>query len=193
MVFCSKAAILFDLHKLLLVNFTLMSLSAHLLTDLNNLHLYRQKHLWLLRLRILLFPYNISTLNFTVMSRQAALEKELDHLTGLNNMADQLLETIKKTQQNIATSKKATDSTSALLEDWIKILNQTKFVGDVLESPSWKGPRDFDTENVQSMDKEEAQLDAELQALEKENSTLQQQLDSIGSLLPVHGAKRIRR
>lgn len=123
------------------------------------------------------------------MSRQAALEKELNQLKGLNNMADQLLETVKKTQQNIATSKKATDSTSALLESWIKILNQTKFVGDVLEDPAWTGPEP-DSENAQAMDNEEAELNAELRALEKENSNLHDKLDSLGSL---PGPKRARR
>lgn len=122
------------------------------------------------------------------MSRQATLERELDQLNDLNNMADHLLETIKKTQQNIASSKSATDSTSALLENWIKILNQSKFVADLLEDPSWKGA--VDVESSQGLDSEEAKLNSELQALEKENSILQRRLDS--DSLPLN-AKRVRR
>lgn len=122
------------------------------------------------------------------MSRQATLEKELLQLTDLNKMADLLLETINKTQQNIASSKSSTDSTSALLESWIKILNQSKFVSDLLEDPSWKGGVDIEASN--GLDSEEAKLNAELQALEKENSTLQRRLDS--SSLPVN-PKRVRR
>lgn len=122
------------------------------------------------------------------MSRQATLEKELRQLNDLNKMADLLLETINKTQQNIASSKSATDSTSALLESWIKILNQSKFVSDLLEDPSWKGGVDIEASN--GLDSEEAKLNAELQALEKENSTLQRRLDS--SSLPVN-PKRARR
>lgn len=114
------------------------------------------------------------------MSSQAALEKELQHLTGLNNMADQLLETIRTTLQNISTLKKATDSTSALLEDWIKILNQTKFVGDVLADPSWKGAES----DTVGQDKQEVELEAELRAIEQENQKLQQRLDLIGQRLP---------
>lgn len=93
-------------------------------------------------------------------------------------MADQLLDTIRITQQNIATSKQATDSTSALLEDWIKILNQTKFVGDALEDPSWKGMPD--SENPGATNTQETQLNAELRALEEENMALQHKLEQIG-------------
>lgn len=121
------------------------------------------------------------------MSRQATLEKELEQLNDLNIMADQLLDTIKKTQRNITSSKSATDSTSALLENWIKILNQSKFVGDVLEDPSWTGA--VDVESSQGLDTEVARLNAELQALEKENSAIQRRLDS--SSLPIN--KRVRR
>lgn len=121
------------------------------------------------------------------MSRQATLEKELEQLNDLNIMADQLLDTIKKTQRNITSSKSATDNTSALLENWIKILNQSKFVGDVLEDPSWTGA--VDVESSQGLDTEVARLNAELQALEKENSAIQRRLDS--SSLPIN--KRVRR
>lgn len=122
------------------------------------------------------------------MSREESLQKELSQLVSLNSMADQLLDTIKKTQNNIFTSKRATDSTSALLEDWIKILNQTKFVNDALDDPSWTGPND--AEVAETNNSQEVSLTAELRALEKENESLQLRLDSLG-LLP--RAKRSRR
>ena len=67
-------------------------------------------------------------------------------MTNLNKTVDSLLETIRTTQQNIATTKSATDSTSALLEDWIRILNQTSFANNALQNPLWEGSKDEDIE-----------------------------------------------
>lgn len=127
------------------------------------------------------------------MSRQIALEKELEQVTNLNAMVDNLLTTIRKSQLNIATTKTATDSTSALLEDWIKILNQTRFASNALQDPRWEGPRDDDTDVNNDKDlAQEAQLEAELRALEDENAKLQGRLDVILSL-PERDSKRARR
>lgn len=121
-------------------------------------------------------------------SRQLALEQELEHVTGLNAVVDTLLETVRHTQQSIAKTKLATDSTSVLLEDWTKILNQTRFATAVLQDPKWEGPEDGNGQGDQDR-AQEAALEAELQRVERENKELLQKLKT----LPGRDAKRVKR
>ncbi|PVH16097.1 uncharacterized protein CXQ87_003961 [Candidozyma duobushaemuli] len=112
------------------------------------------------------------------MSRQLALEKELQQVKSLNKTVDTLLETISNAQTNIADTKSATDSAGALLEDWIKILNQTAFVKNALQDSRWKGQHEDQVEGVDETAAQTADLEAELKALEDQNKKLQSQIDS---------------
>lgn len=108
------------------------------------------------------------------MSRQAALRKELEQLEQLNRTVDVLIETVRKAHGDISSTKAASDSTSALLEDWIKIISQARFTSEALRDPSWEGL------NLQSDRQEqaaqEAALLAELEAIELENKRLAEKL-----------------
>lgn len=112
------------------------------------------------------------------MSRQLALEKELQQVKSLNKTVDTLLDTISSAQTNIAETKSATDSAGSLLEDWIKILNQTAFVRSALEDSRWKGQNDENDEGADETAVQAADLEAELKALEDQNKKLQGQIDS---------------
>lgn len=112
------------------------------------------------------------------MSRQLALEKELQQVKSLNKTVDMLLETISSAQTKIAETKSATDSAGSLLEDWIKILNQTAFVRSALEDSRWKGQNDENDEGADETALQAADLEAELKALEDQNKKLQGQIDS---------------
>lgn len=112
------------------------------------------------------------------MSRQLALEKELQQVKSLNKTVDMLLDTISSAQTNIAETKSATDSAGSLLEDWIKILNQTAFVRSALEDSRWKGQNDENDEGADETALQAADLEAELKALEDQNKKLQGQIDS---------------
>lgn len=126
------------------------------------------------------------------MSRQLTLEKELEQVSSLNKAVDSLLATIRTTQKDIATTKNATDSTSALLEDWIRILNQTTFANNALQNPLWEGAKDEDLEDQnEHILSQENQLEAELKVLEQENQRLQAKLESLHQ--PSREAKRARR
>lgn len=128
------------------------------------------------------------------MSRQLTLEKELEQVTSLNKAVDSLLGTIRTTQQDIATTKNATDSTSALLEDWIRILNQTTFANNALQNPLWEGVKDEDIEDQnEHILLQEKQLEAELKVLEQENQKLQTRLESLGDPSSSRESKRVRR
>lgn len=115
------------------------------------------------------------------MSRQS-LEAELEHLQKLNSTVDLLLDTVKNTLTKIHTIKGATDSTAVLLDDWIRILNQTQFTQAVLQDPQWQGPESEDPESV-DYTLREAALEAELREIELENdrlaSTLQKTEDQL--------------
>ncbi|EEQ38417.1 putative cytochrome B pre-mRNA-processing protein [Clavispora lusitaniae] len=128
------------------------------------------------------------------MSRQQTLERELEQVTNLNKTVDSLLETIRTTQQNIATTKSATDSTSALLEDWIRILNQTSFANNALQNPLWEGSKDEDIEeeNLYVLQREK-QLEAELKVLEQENQKLEARLSTLNNEQSTRETKRSRR
>lgn len=93
---------------------------------------------------------------------------------------DLLLDTVKDVLTKIHTVKSATDSTGVLLEDWIRILNQTKFTSSVLKDPQWTGPEE---ENVDSeaYNQREADLQAELHEIEAENERLVSNLNSLQS------------
>lgn len=111
------------------------------------------------------------------MSRQTALQKELEQVTSLNKTVDALLETIEKTGNDIGTIKNATYSSGGLLEDWIKILNQANFAQNALADPQWKDPVDEDA--PQDSDIAQAQkLQAELDALNKQNDSLRQRIQA---------------
>lgn len=112
------------------------------------------------------------------MSRQLALEKELQQVKSLNKTVDTLLETISNAQTNIADTKSATDSAGALLEDWIKILNQTAFVKNALQDSRWKGQNEDQVEGADETAAQTADLEAELKTLEDQNKKLQSQIDS---------------
>lgn len=124
------------------------------------------------------------------MSRQQALEEELAHVSNLNTMVDSLLQSIRLTQANITKSKNAADNSSVLLEDWIKILNQTRFATAALQDPSWEGPNDTEDSQEQPLS-QEAALEAELQRVERENHALQTKLNQL--LSSERDAKRLRR
>lgn len=115
------------------------------------------------------------------MSRQS-LEAELEHLKELNTTVDLLLDTVRSTLTKIHTIKGATDSTAVLLDDWIRILNQTQFTQAVLKDPQWQGPESDDVEPV-DYSRREATLEAELREIEAENdrlaSTLQRTEDQL--------------
>lgn len=152
-------------------------------------HNKRKRHQFLLSTGNILYP---NSQRF-VMSRQASLEKELEQATKLNSMVDSLLATVRKTQHNISSTKTATDSTSALLEDWIKILNQTRFATNALQDPLWEGPKDDENDgNGEQVLVQEAQLELELRALESENNSLKVKLDTQLSL-PERDSKRVKR
>lgn len=104
------------------------------------------------------------------MSRQS-LEAELEHLKKLNTTVDLLLDTVKNTLTKIHTIKGATDSTAVLLDDWIRILNQTQFTQAVLNDPNWQGPESDDVDTI-DYSLREAALEAELREIEAENERL---------------------
>lgn len=112
------------------------------------------------------------------MSRQLALEKELSQVKSLNRTIDILIESVASAKLNIAETKSATDSAGALLEDWIKILNQTAFVRNALQDARWKGLNEEAENGADEGLEQVAQLQAELEALEEQNTRLQSQLDS---------------
>lgn len=122
------------------------------------------------------------------MSRQLALESELEQLASLNATADILLDTIQKALKDISKSKAASENTSALLGDWIKILNQTRFTEAALRDPLWEGPQD-NSQQVEQFLSQEQRLQDELRALEAENKALADSL--LG--LPRPEAKRSRK
>lgn len=128
------------------------------------------------------------------MSRQTTLEKELEQVTSLNKAVDSLLDTIRTAQQGISTTKNATDSTSALLEDWIRILNQTTFANNALQNPLWEGVKDEDVEDQnEHFALQEKNLEAELTVLEQENRKLQAKLESLDEQSSMRESKRVKR
>lgn len=106
------------------------------------------------------------------------LEDELKHLKSLNATVDLLLDTAKDTQSKIHSVKSATDSTAALLEDWIRILNQTQFTRSALQDPQWKGSESEEID-AELHSAREAELEAELQAIENETERLAANLRSL--------------
>ncbi|OBA21439.1 hypothetical protein METBIDRAFT_31957 [Metschnikowia bicuspidata var. bicuspidata NRRL YB-4993] len=126
------------------------------------------------------------------MSRELALQHELEHLRALNSTVDLLLATVKKVGTDVTVSKKATDNTSGLLEDWTKILNQTKFVNAALRNPQWKGKSEgeSDEENGTALQEQEL-LETELASLEAENERLAKNVHSASP--PKKVLKRARR
>lgn len=111
------------------------------------------------------------------MSNQS-LQKELENVKALNDTVDLLIDTAKNTRTKILTLNGATNSTSALLEDWIRILNQTQFTRSVLEHPQWKGP-DGEEFNQEASLRKEAELEAELREIEAENERLSANLNQL--------------
>lgn len=107
-----------------------------------------------------------------------SLQKELEQVKNLNSTVDLLIDTARNTRSKILTLKGATNSTSALLEDWIRILNQTQFTRSVLEDPQWKGP-DGDEFDHETYLKKEAELEAELRAIEADNEKLSANLNQL--------------
>lgn len=108
------------------------------------------------------------------MSRQSSLEAELEHVTKLNETVTSMIDTIRLAQANIVKTKSATDSTSALLEDWIKILNQTTFVTKALKDPTWEGVEVAElAQQQQQLLLQEKELQKELESLQRQNEALQ--------------------
>lgn len=124
------------------------------------------------------------------MSRELALERELKHLNTLNSSVDMLLEATKKVGENVAQTKTATDNSSALLGDWVRILNQTKFTNTALQNPRWKGDLDLkNTGESSALERERAKLEEELFSVETENDQLTRSLHQS----PKRAPKRVRR
>lgn len=97
---------------------------------------------------------------------------------SLNKTIDALTETVVSAKKNIAKTKSTTDSAGALLEDWIKILNQTSFARNALQDSRWKGPIEDNEDEGDEVLVQVDQLTSELEALEEQNRKLQAQLDS---------------
>ncbi|GEQ70387.1 hypothetical protein JCM33374_g4064 [Metschnikowia sp. JCM 33374] len=125
------------------------------------------------------------------MSRELALSKELENLKKLNASVDSLLASVQKVNTDVTASKKATDNSAALLEDWVQILNQTRFVSESLRNPEWKGTPEAETDDATDASlSRERQIEAELSAMEAENDRLATTLHSGPS--PKRTPKRAR-
>lgn len=103
------------------------------------------------------------------------LEQELQHIQQLNATVDLLLTTARTTRDNILLLKGASVATSALIDDWIRILSQSLFTQMVLRDPHWKD----DDDDGGAAASRATELEAELRAIEAENDRLDSQLHSL--------------
>ncbi|KAM9902759.1 hypothetical protein OXX69_008180 [Metschnikowia pulcherrima] len=125
------------------------------------------------------------------MSRELSLERELEQLNALNQSVDSLLSAVTRVSENVNAAKSSTDNSAALLEDWISILNQTRFANNALRNPQWKGTLDDTEDEMDSVSRKRAQLEAELLAVEAENERLEK--NSVPVTSPKKTPKRPRR
>lgn len=66
------------------------------------------------------------------MSRQVALERELEQLTHINGVVAKLIATIDTTHTDINANNDTIDHTNRLLNQWIRILSQTNYTKDLI-------------------------------------------------------------
>lgn len=106
-----------------------------------------------------------------IMSRQIALERELEQLTQINKVIGDVITTISKTGDNIGTANESIENTNQLLNQWIRILSQANYTKDIINNGSWQGENDND--DIESKLQHEQQLIEQVNELMKEQRQLQ--------------------
>lgn len=105
------------------------------------------------------------------MSRQIALERELEQLTQINKVIGDVITTISKTGDNIGTANESIENTNQLLNQWIRILSQANYTKDIINNGSWQGENEND--NIESKLQHEQELIEQVNELMKEQRQLQ--------------------
>lgn len=107
------------------------------------------------------------------MSKQVALERELAQLTHINEVIGKLITSIDSTNKGINEVNDSITNTNALMSKWIQILSQTSYTRDIINNSTWNG----EEMNLQDKYAKQEELQRQLEALERENSHLERQLE----------------
>lgn len=109
---------------------------------------------------------------------QLALEKELEQVKRINQVVGRLINTIQVTGTNIQKTNEASQNTSILLNQWIRILSQTNFTNEIINNEVWNGKNiDITEDEIEEKLQAESKLEEELRALNKENETLNRKIE----------------
>jgi len=84
---------------------------------------------------------------------------------------------IQSTSANLNTISRSSGTTELLLDQWIRILNQTNFTHDVINDPNWVPEENDESQDLQQKLLLEQNLLVQLNTLESENAKLQSQID----------------
>ncbi|PHH74991.1 hypothetical protein CDD80_2714 [Ophiocordyceps camponoti-rufipedis] len=100
------------------------------------------------------------------VDRDAALQRELEGVRGINKSIEAVLATLSRSGDNMEVVSKTVSNASSLLNTWTRILSQTEHNQRLILHPSWKGA----TEDLVEQETEalEKQRQAERKAAEEE-------------------------
>ncbi|KAJ5287575.1 hypothetical protein N7478_003261 [Penicillium angulare] len=104
-------------------------------------------------------------------AREAALQNELHTVRNVNQVIENLLNSIDHAKGNMDTVSKTVTSASTLLNTWTRILSQTEHNQRLILNPNWQGA----TQDVADMETEAIQKQ---QAAERRERALQQQREA---------------
>ncbi|KAI9704237.1 MAG: hypothetical protein M1836_007098 [Candelina mexicana] len=100
----------------------------------------------------------------TKEAREAALRKELEGVRNINEVIEGVIGSLDRAKENMETVSRTVNSTSTLLNTWIRILSQTEHNQRLILNPSWQGAsqdvEDLENESVlkqQAMERREAE------------------------------------
>lgn len=111
--------------------------------------------------------------------RDEALRRELEKVKGVNQVIENVIQSLEKSRSNMSTVHTSVTSASTLLDTWTRILSQTEHNQRLLLNPEWKGAtQDMEDMENESMLKqqaaerrvaeEEMRREAEVRAAEEE-------------------------
>ncbi|CAH6721732.1 hypothetical protein CLIB1444_07S01178 [[Candida] jaroonii] len=104
------------------------------------------------------------------MSRQIALEKELEQIKQINQVVGKVVSTVKKAHTDIIKSNESIENTNKLVNKWIDILSQSDYTKHRIQNYYQ------DDDVVQEKLQKEQEMMKELERLKKENEELTRKL-----------------
>lgn len=109
------------------------------------------------------------------MSRQEALDKELQQLKQINHIVGDIITSVRTTHENLGTTNESMENTNKLVDQWIRILSQADYTKEMLLNLDWQGDDDINQKIDDKLEKEK-ELQQVIDNLVRENTQLTNKL-----------------